>query len=64
VREHVARVDIADMVAFLRIGEPATAVPEADSLVKEPGGRFSEWGWDIDEFSHFQSWQSLKRSAP
>jgi hypothetical protein len=61
VREHVAQVDLSDMMIFLRLGQPTTTVPEAEFRVKEPGGRFSEWGWDISEFLQFQSWQSSKR---
>ena len=63
VREHIARVDISDMMTFLRVGEPAVPVPEAEVLVREPGGTFTEWGWRIGEFLQFQSWQSIKDSA-
>lgn len=61
VREHVAQIDLSDMMTFLRIGEPTAAVPEAEFLAREPGGRFSEFGWNISEFLEFQSWQYLKR---
>lgn len=61
VREHVARVDLSDVMTFLRVGQPTTTVPDAEFLVREPGGTFSEYGWDISEFLQFQSWQSLTR---
>ena len=61
VREHIARVDLSDMLTFLRIGEPTNSVPQAKFLVRDAGGSFSESGWDIGEFLNFQSWQSMKR---
>jgi hypothetical protein len=61
VREHVAQVDLSDMMIFLRLGQPTTTVPEAEFLLAKPGGSFSESGWNISEFAQFRSWQSLKR---
>ena len=58
VREHVARVDVADMLMYLREGE-WSAPPSAEALEfasQTPGGRFSEWGWDVSEFAIFQHW--------
>lgn len=63
VRHHIARVDLAAMMIFLRVGEPSVPVRETEFLATEPGGRFSEWGWNIGEFSHFQSWQRFKDAA-
>lgn len=63
VTEHVARIDLSDMMMFLRVGRPTTPVPEAECLVNEPGGSFSDFGWNISEFLQFQAWQSLKRMA-
>jgi len=63
VREHIARVDLSDMMTFLRVGEPVSTVPEAEFLAREPGGTFTEWGWRIGEFLQFQSWESMKDSA-
>jgi hypothetical protein len=63
VREHVARVDLSQMMTFLRVGEPTSGVPEPELLVNESGGKFSEYGWDIGEFLGFQSWQSIAASA-
>jgi len=60
VREHVARIDLSDMMIFLRAGEPVVPVPETESLLTQPGGSFSEWGWRVGEFYQFQSWQSVK----
>jgi len=63
VREHIAKVDIADMMTFLRVGQSTAPVPEPDYLVREAGGSFTEWGWRIEECLQFQSWQSMKSSA-
>ena len=60
VREHIARIDLSDMMTFLRVGEPGTPVPAAESLITEPGGSFTEYGWRVGEFYGFQSWQSVK----
>jgi hypothetical protein len=62
VREHIARVDISDMMTFLRVGETVGVVPEAQSRVHEPGGAFSKWGWRVGEFYQFESWQRLRNS--
>ena len=63
VREHVARVDLSDMVMFLHVGEPVGPVPEMQYTAEEPGGRFTEYGWNVGEFLMFQSWCST-RDAP
>ena len=60
VREHIARIDLSDMMIFLRVGEPVAPVAESESLLREPGGSFTEWGWRVGEFYQFQSWQSVK----
>jgi hypothetical protein len=64
VREHIARVDLADMMTFLRIGEPVDPAPQSELSISEPGGSFCEWGWRVGEFYQFQSWQSAKSSDP
>jgi hypothetical protein len=64
VREHIAKVDLADMMTFLRVGEPFDPVPQSESLISEPGGSFCEWGWRVGEFYRFQSWQSSKNLDP
>jgi hypothetical protein len=61
VREHIARIDLSDLMLFLRVGDPVAPVPEAESLLSEPGGSFTEWGWRVGEFYQFQSWQSFKK---
>lgn len=60
VREHIARIDLSDMMIFLRVGEPIALVPEPESLFTQPGGAFTEYGWRVGEFYQFQSWQSVK----
>jgi hypothetical protein len=63
VREHIARVDISDAMMFLHIGQAVAPLPDADQTVREAGGRFTEWGWNISEYMQFQMWQSMKDSA-
>lgn len=63
VREHIARVDLSDMMSFLRVGEATAPVPEPEFLVRKPGGTFTEWGWRIGEFLEFRSWQSMTDST-
>ena len=64
VREHIARVDISDMLTYLRVGMPVEPVAENKFLVTEQGGTFSEWGWRIGEFLDFQMWQNMKNLTP
>ena len=64
VKNHVAKVNLSDLMVFLKVGEPTGPVPEKDSLVRTPGGNFSEWGWRIEEFLQFQTWQAMKNSKP
>jgi hypothetical protein len=61
VREHIAQVDLSEMMTFLRIGKSSAPDPETEILVKEPGGSFSEFGWNISEFMQFQAWESSRR---
>jgi hypothetical protein len=62
VREHIARVDISDAMIFLHVGQTVTPVPQSDQTVREAGGRFTEWGWNVSEYLQFQMWQSMKDS--
>lgn len=62
VREQIARVDLSDMMMFLRVGESVAPVPESEFLARVPGGTFSVWGWRMGEFLQFKSWQSFKDS--
>ena len=58
VREHIARVDLSDLMTFLHVGEPVGPVPDMQYTAEEPGGRFTEYGWNVSEFFMFQSWRS------
>lgn len=60
VKKHLARVNLSDALLFLRIGTPLTPVPEQNYLAAEPGGRFSEYGWNMSEFHGFQGWLTAK----
>ena len=71
VREHIARVDVADMLMYLREGEWSTA-PSTETLEfasRRSRGRFSEWGWNVSEFTSFKIWTQFicaeqQRGAP
>jgi hypothetical protein len=63
VREHVARVDLSDMMMFLRVGDPDVVVPQVEYLASKRGGWFSKSGWRIDEFLQFEAWESSKSSG-
>ena len=63
VKEHIARVDLSDLLLFLRMGEPVTNVLAADYLAREPGGSFTESGWRVSEFMQFQDWLIMKDST-
>ena len=61
VREHIAKVDISDMLLFLGVGEPLnpiTGTDLAEFALRTPGGRFSQYGWDVSEHHQFISWVS------
>ncbi len=63
VREHIARVDISDVMTFLRIGEIVAPGPKVESSVRELGGAFSKWGWRFEEFYQYESWHKSKDSG-
>jgi hypothetical protein len=64
VIEEIARVDISEMMRFLRVGEPQTAVAKGEILIPESlaGGTFSKWGWRIDEYLQLRGREA--RQAP
>lgn len=62
VRLHIARVDLSEAMMFLRVGQTDAPVPESASAAREAGGRFSERGWNISEYSRFLGWQCMKDS--
>src|SRR5688572_6770987 len=59
VREHIARVDIANVLAFLREGEMVNPprVKPFDPDGEE--GRFSEHGWDIGSYYSFRTMEKI-----
>lgn len=60
VRNHIARVDLSDLMIFLRVGEPIPSpIPAIDWFVKKPGGDFiEELGWNVSEFKSYLQWRS------
>ena len=61
VREHVARVDLSEMLLFLEVGEPETELPSDVQGLERPGGTFSKSGWTVDEFLQFEFWQKVRQ---
>lgn len=64
VREHIARVDVSDALAYLHVGEPTSLLHDADFTSQKSENQFAEWGWDPGDFRQFQLWQSLKDEIP
>ncbi len=58
VRKHLARLDLAELLTYLQVGEPLTAPKNADQRVRVPGGQFSQHGWNVSEFYGYQTWQA------
>jgi hypothetical protein len=55
VREHIAKVDVAKVLAFLQEGDRTSPAQEGEVTALRAGGTFSEWGWNVSEFSVFQA---------
>lgn len=60
VTEHIVRIDLSELMLFLRAGEPVAPTPAPEYLVTKPGGAFTESGWRIDDFMDFNSWKMMK----
>lgn len=60
VREHIVRVDLSEMLLFLGVGETLSKLPPDEQGLERPGGRFSEFGWDVGEFGEFEFWQKVR----
>jgi hypothetical protein len=58
VREHVARVDLSYLVAFVGEGRTADVMPQELRLrmANGSGGRFGARGWELGEFYQFKNW--------
>jgi hypothetical protein len=63
VREHIAKVDIANLLAFLGEGETAPSSDNVPTLTLNDGGDFSEWGWNVSQFSLFEATQASTKAA-
>jgi hypothetical protein len=61
VREHLARIDISEMLLFLGVGEPDAQLPPEGQGLERLGGTFSRFGWTVDEFLEFEFWQKVRR---
>jgi hypothetical protein len=63
IDEHIARVDLALYLEFLREGQAAeTPVPVPVGL-QRPEGRFLADGWDLGEYRRFRFWLDLVNDA-
>ena len=59
----ILRVDLADLLTYLQIGQPTAPIPNPQLLAREPGGRFDgDAGWNVSAHMGFCAWQSLKDS--
>lgn len=54
VREHIHRVDLANWLAFLRVGEPIHPT-QREITSKDVGGQYPENGWSNWEFMMFEN---------
>ena len=63
VREDVKKIDLGDMMTFLQVGEPVGPVITADYIHIQPGGQFSQYGWNINDFLEFLTWKVLKADS-
>jgi hypothetical protein len=66
VRERIAKVDISDMLIFLRLGEPVVPIDGtelAQYVARNPGEGFSEFGWNVSDYMQFTSWVRFKDFA-
>ena len=57
VRRHVARVDVAHLLMFF--GENHYELPTILADHRRTEASFSEWGWNVSQFVHFQGWSYL-----
>jgi hypothetical protein len=60
VRDHIARVDVSEMMLFLGEGEPISKLPPDEQGLERRGETFSKFGWDVGEFGVFETWQELR----
>jgi hypothetical protein len=63
VQIHIARVDVSDWLAFLRVGEVIETKLEDFEFDREPGGRITQSGWEIGEYHRFRLWADCVREA-
>jgi len=66
VRDHIAKVDVSEMLLFLRVGEPLEPIAGSELetyAVGTAGGRFSQHGWDVSEYAQFRGWLGIRDVA-
>jgi len=56
VREHIARVDLAHMLIFLREGERTVPLSDNEFLYPVKQASLSDLGWVAGQFALFSSW--------
>jgi hypothetical protein len=59
IREQAAEVGLSDLMIFLRAGDPVASVPNAELLLSDAGGTFTECAWRIGEFLRFQPRETM-----
>ena len=58
IREHIARIDVAELLEF--VGDCDSATCTSHKTWSGPqGGSFSSAGWDVGEFGAFRFWRTL-----
>jgi hypothetical protein len=61
VREDIQRVDLSDMLTFMKVGDPDKPPPNANLLPDDPESTIDEtWGWRVEQLSDFRSWCAMK----
>ncbi|WP_165227794.1 hypothetical protein [Aquisphaera insulae] len=56
IREHVSRVDVADLMAYLGEGKTSEAMPRPRWSLQHAASAFSPAGWRIEEFMGYCRW--------
>ncbi len=58
VGEHIARVDLSHLLAFLGEGELVCKLDQKlrTTMAEIPGGRFTAAGWEVGEHTQFRFW--------
>jgi hypothetical protein len=61
VQNHIARLDLADMLTYLREGQPTTKPSDEamEDAADNRGGDMWQNGWNISDYLSFKEWCSM-----